>query len=142
VLGLVVIWIHVVAAATWVGGLLYTGHLVVPAASRGARDALGLLSRGRVMAWAALGLLVVTGLLNLRGMAVISPWLAAKIVVVIAVLALAAHRDFAVLPRASRAVQEGAEPSTALAGIRALDRVLLLLALVVLFFAVGVARGR
>jgi hypothetical protein len=75
-------------------------------------------------------------------MAVIGPWLAAKIVVVLAMLAVAAHRDFAVLPRASRAVQEGADPAAALAGVRALDRVLLLFALVVLFFAVGVARGR
>jgi uncharacterized membrane protein len=139
---LIIIWIHVVAATAWVGGVLYAGHLVVPAASHGARDALALLSRGRIVAWGALGLLVVTGLLNLRGMAVIGPWLAAKIVIVLVVLAVAAHRDFAVLPRAIRAVGDGTGPSAALAGVRALDRVLLLLALVVLFFAVGVARGR
>jgi uncharacterized membrane protein len=141
-LRLVVIWVHVVAAAAWVGGALYAGHLVVPAASRGARDALRLLARGRIVAWAALGLLVVTGLLNLRGMSLIGPWLAAKIVVVLALLALAAHRDFAVLPRAIRAVEGGAEPARALSAVRALDRVVLLLALVVLFLAVGVARGR
>ncbi len=139
---LVVIWVHVVAATAWVGGVLYAGHLVVPAASRGARDALSLLARGRIVAWVAAGLLIVTGLVNLRGLGVATPWLAAKIVVVLAMLALAAHRDFAVLPRAIRAVDEGAAPSSALAGVRALDRVLLVLALVVLFFAVGVARGR
>jgi putative copper resistance protein D len=139
---LIIIWIHVVAATAWVGGVLYAGHLVVPAAGRGARDALALLSRGRIVAWGALGLLVVTGLLNLRGMAVIGPWLMAKIVIVLVVLAVAAHRDFAVLPRAIRAVGDGTRPSAALAGVRAFDRVLLLLALVVLFFAVGVARGR
>jgi putative copper export protein len=139
---LVIIWIHVVAAAAWVGGVLYAGHLVVPAAGRGARAALSLLARGRIVAWAALGLLVVTGLLNLRGMSLIGPWLAAKIVVVLALLALAAHRDFAVLPRATRAVDEGAEPAGALSAVRALDRIVLLLALVVLFLAVGVARGR
>jgi putative copper export protein len=142
VLRLVIIWIHVVAAAAWVGGVLYASHLVVPAVGRGARDALSLLVRGRIVAWAALGLLVVTGLLNLQGMPLIGPWLAAKIVVVLVVLALGAHRDFAVLPRAVRAVEDGAAPSAALAGVRALDRVLLLLALVVLFLAVGVARGR
>jgi uncharacterized membrane protein len=139
---LLVIWVHVVAATAWAGGVLYAGHLVMPAASRGARDALSLLARGRIVAWVAAGLLIVTGLVNLRGLGVLTPWLAAKIVVVLAMLALAAHRDFAVLPRAIRAVDEGAVPSSALAGVRALDRVLLVLALVVLFFAVGVARGR
>lgn len=129
------------AAATWVGGALYAGHLVVPAAGRGARETLSLLSRGRLVAWTALGLLVVTGLLNLRGLSVISPWLAAKIVVVLAVLALAAHRDFSVLPCALRGIEDGAEASGALAGVRALDRVLIALALTVLFLAVGVARG-
>ena len=140
-LRLFIIWIHVVAAAAWIGGVLYAGHLVMPAAARGGRDALSLLSRGRIVAWVALGLLMVTGLLNLRGMSGIGPWLAAKIVMVLAMLALAAHRDFAVLPRALRGIEDGAEARGALEGVRALDRVLLVLALVVLFFAVGVARG-
>lgn len=141
-LRLVVVWLHVVAAAAWVGGVLYASHLVVPAAMRGARDALPLLARGRAVAWAALAVLVLTGLENLRRVPLVSPWLAAKLVVVLALLALAAHRDFAVLPRAVRAVEEGAVPGVALSGVRALDRVVLLLALVVLFFAVAVARGR
>jgi uncharacterized membrane protein len=141
-LRLVVVWLHVVAAVAWVGGVLYASHLVLPAVSRGARDGLALLVRGRVMAWAALAILVVTGLENLRRVPLVSPWLAAKLVVVLALLALAAHRDFAVLPRAVRAVETGAEPASALFGFRILDRAVLLLALVVLFLAVGVARGR
>ena len=140
-LRLVIVWFHVVAAAAWVGGVLYASHLVVPAVRRGVRDGLPLLARGRVVAWAALAILVVTGLENLRR-APLSPWLAAKLVVVLALLALAAHRDFALLPRAIRAVEEGATPAAALSSVRALDRVVLLLALVVLFLAVGVARGR
>ena len=84
----------------------------------------------------------MTGLENLRRASPVTPWLAAKLVVVLALLALAAHRDFALLPRAIRGITEGAEPAKALAGVRALDRVLLVLALVVLFLAVGVARGR
>jgi putative copper export protein len=142
VLRLIVVWVHVVAAAAWVGGVLYASHLVVPAAARGAREGLPLLARGRVVAWAALAILVVTGLENLRSVPVVSPWLVAKLVVVLVLLALAAHRDFALLPRAVRAVDGGAEPAGALSGVRALDRIVLLLALVVLFLAVGVARGR
>jgi uncharacterized membrane protein len=141
-LRLVVVWLHVVAAAAWVGGTLYAGHLVVPAAVRGGREALALLGRGRVVSWAAIAILVVTGLENLRRLPVVTPWLAAKLLVVMALLALAAHRDFAVLPRAIRAVERGAEPAATLSGVRALDRILLLLALVVVFLAVGIARGR
>jgi uncharacterized membrane protein len=141
-LRLVIVWLHVTAGAAWVGGLLYASHLVGPAAARGGRESLQLLARGRAVAWAAFALLVVTGLENLRRMGLASPWLAAKLVVVIALLALAAHRDFAVLPRAARAIEDGREPASALSSVRALDRAVLLLALVVLFLAVGVARGR
>ena len=141
-LRLVVVWLHLVAAVAWVGGVLYASHLVVPAVVRGTRDALPLLARGRAVAWTALAILVVTGLENLRPVQLVSPWLAAKLVVVLALLALAAHRDFAALPRAVRAVEAGAEPAAALSGVRMLDRVVLLLALVVLFLAVGVTRGR
>jgi uncharacterized membrane protein len=142
VLRLDVVWFHVAAAAAWVGGVLYASHLVVPAAARGGRDSLSLLARGRAVAWAAWAVLVVTGLENLRRVSLVSPWLAAKLVVVIALLALAAHRDFAMVPRALRAIEGGAEPTAALSGVGALDRVLLVFALAVLFLAVGVARGR
>jgi uncharacterized membrane protein len=142
VLRLVVVWLHVAAAAAWVGGVLYASHLVVPAAARGGRDSLSLLARGRAVAWAAWAVLVVTGLENLRRVSLVSPWLVTKLVVVIALLAVAAHRDFAMVPRALRAIDVGAEPTAALSGVRALDRVLLVFALSVLFLAVGVARGR
>lgn len=141
-LRLVVVWLHVVAAVAWAGGLLYTSHLILPAVSRGALDSLALLVRGRIMAWAAFAILVVTGLENLRRVPAISPWLVAKLVVVIALLALAAHRDFAMVPRAVHAIEGGEGPAAALARVRALDRMLLVLALGVLFLAVGVARGR
>jgi hypothetical protein len=94
------------------------------------------------VAWGAWGLLIVTGLENLRAMGLASPWLGAKLVAVIALLALAAHRDFALLPRVVRALEGGEEPARALSAVRTFDRILLLLSLAVLFLAVGVARGR
>ncbi len=139
---IVVVWLHVLAAAVWVGGLLYASHLVVPALVRGERAYLGLLSRGRLAAWAAVGLLVVTGLDNLRRVRLDSPWLIGKVLLAIVLLALAAHRDFVLVPRATREIEQGVAPGLALAGIRWLDRVLVLLAVVILFLAVGVAHGR
>jgi hypothetical protein len=41
-----------------------------------------------------------------------------------------------------RAIDQGSDPGGALAVVRALDRVVLALALAVLFLAVGIARGR
>ena len=139
---IVVTWMHVVAAAVWVGGLLYAGHLVLPAAARGERAALALLARGRLVAWTALGLLVLTGLENLRRFGLGSYWLIGKLLLVLLLAPLAAQRDFGLLPRARRAIEQGTNPKAALGGVRALDRVLVLLALVVLFLAVGVVRGR
>jgi putative copper export protein len=142
VLDLAVVWLHVMAATAWVGGLLYAGHVVAPAAARGSRDALQILAGARAVGWTAAGLLVLTGIENLRRVGLGSPWLAGKLLVVLLLIPLAAHRDFALLPRAARAVAAGAEPGIALRGVRLLDRAVTVLALVVLFLAVGVARGR
>jgi putative copper resistance protein D len=139
---IVVVWLHLVGAVVWVGGLLYVSHLVVPALARGERAYLGLLVRGRVVAWAAIGLLLVTGLDNLRRARLDSPWLIGKLLLAMVLLALAAHRDFGLLPRVRREIEQGVAPALALAGIRGLDRVLVLLAAAILFLAVGVARGR
>jgi hypothetical protein len=113
----------------------------VPALARGERGYVGLLVRGRIVSWAAVGLVLVTGLENLRG-AGLTPWLVAKLGLVIALLSLAAHRDFALVPRAAREIERGVAPGLALAALRWLDRGLIVLAAAVLFLAVGVARGR
>jgi uncharacterized membrane protein len=139
---IVVVWVHVVAAAVGVGGLLHTSHLVLPAIARGERAYVGLLAKGRLIGWLGLGLLVVTGLENLRRVGLGSAWLAGKLVLVIGLLALAAHRDFALLPRAARLIERGGDPGAALSGLRWLDRIVVLLALATVFLAVGVARGR
>jgi len=137
-----VVWLHVLAAAVWLGGMIYSMHLVVPALARGERAYLPLLGRARMAAWAALGLLVVTGLENLRRVRLDSPWVMAKLLLVLVLLALAAHRDFALVPRATRDVGQGVAPAAALAGVRWLDRVIVLLGVVVLFLGVAIARGR
>ncbi len=139
---IVVVWLHVLAASVWVGGLLYGAHLVLPGLARGERAYLGLLGRARVAAWAAIGLWLVTGLDNLRRVRLDSPWLIGKLLLVMVLLALAAHRDFALVPRATRAIEQGSSPAVALSGIRWLDRVLLVVAVAVLFLGVGIARGR
>ncbi len=137
-----IVWLHVLAAAVWLGGMIYSMHLVVPALARAERAYLPLLGRARMAAWAALGLLVVTGLENLRHVRLDSPWVMTKLLLVLVLLALAAHRDFALVPRATRDVGQGVTPAAAVAGVRWLDRVLVLLGVVILFLGVAIARGR
>lgn len=139
---LVVLWLHVLAAAAWLGGLLFASHLIVPALARGERAYLALLTRARLIAWVALGLLVATGLENLRQVGLERPWVMAKVLVVMALLALAAHRDFALLPRAAAAIARGGTPEAALGGLRWLDRILVLLGAAAVFLGIGIARGR
>jgi uncharacterized membrane protein len=136
-----VVWFHVLAAAAWVGGLLYAGHLVVPAVTRGERAGLVFLTRGRTVAWAAVIVLVGTGLVNLSHARLDSPWLLAKVLLILLVIPIAAHRDFAALPRAVHAIDEGAPAAPALAAVRRLDRLVLALALAAMLLGVGISRG-
>jgi len=137
-----VVWVHLLGATVWLGGLVYASHLVVPRLARGERDWAGLLARARPITWVAVGLVVATGLWNLAHARWDSPWLMAKVLLILVLIPLAAHRDFAVLPGALRALERGMRPDSAVAGVRWLDRVTVLGLLLVLLLGVGVARGR
>ena len=59
------LFLHVIAAAVWVGGQVVLGALV-PTIRRSAPDALKAVARAYArIAWPAFGVLVVTGLWNL-----------------------------------------------------------------------------
>jgi uncharacterized membrane protein len=68
----VVVWLHVLAAATWIGSMLFFALVVVPVVRRRDNDAdatrllRGIGSRFRVLGWASLSVLVATGIANLR----------------------------------------------------------------------------
>ena len=107
---LVVRFLHVTAAITWIGGMLFIALVLVPV-TRGVDDvalrrrlvqASG--RRFRVVGWIALGVLVATGLVNLalRPELLGLPrfWVKASLVVV--ALVLSAVHDFVLGPRAGR----------------------------------------
>jgi uncharacterized membrane protein len=113
---LLVRWIHVLAAVTWIGGMLFIALVLVPAARRLEDPALrtrlvhdvGL--RFRTIGWVAIGVLVVTGLLNLWMHPVLLSasrfhW---KVGLVVLALILSAFHDFVLGPRAGA---PGADPS-------------------------------
>ncbi len=134
-------WIHVLAAVTWIGGMLFIALVLVPITRRLEDPALrtrlvretGL--RFRTVGWIALGLLVLTGLGHLWLFPVFlsSPRFHAKFGLVLVALVLSVLHDFVLGPRAGR---PGAAPALR---VRAswLARVNVLVALAIV--ALGVA---
>lgn len=112
-------WLHVLAAVTWIGGMLFIALVLVPVTRRLDDPALrtrlvhavGL--RFRTVGWIALGVLVGTGSVNLwlNPFLLHSPRFHGKLGLVGLALILAAFHDFVLGPRAGR---PGADPSARL----------------------------
>jgi uncharacterized membrane protein len=158
------VWLHILAAAIWIGGMVFLGLVLVPVI-RGrdfapVRTALlyqtGL--RFRWAGWFVLGLLVVTGIFNVgfRGYTWAAlfdgtlwqgAWghvLAWKMVLVGFVLVVSAVHDFYLGPRATRLLAENPEAPEAQRLRRTasyIGRLMLLASLVILALAVMLVRG-
>lgn len=163
-LQLVSVWLHILAAAIWIGGMAALGLLLVPLLRRdrfqdAARPLLYASAlRFRWIGWGTLVLLVITGLVNVRMRGV--PWsawidpsfwatswgttLGAKLLLVIVTLVVSAVHDFHFGPKAIRLMQDAPESDRA-ERMRWwsswLGRTTLLLSLAVLWFAVLLPRG-
>lgn len=161
-----IVYIHILAAITWIGGMLFLAFVLVPALrseSPQVRAAMmGTVGRRfRTVGWIAIAVLLVTGVWNLHNRAL--PWrtifsgdlfagrfghiLAAKLLAVAAIMAASAVHDFVLGPASTRA---GRERATAAGARRAerlrrtaswLGRVNALLALVIVGLAVALVRG-
>ena len=115
------VWLHIIAAAVWIGGMAFLALVVVPTLRQPAyRDsALELISqsgkRFRVVGWICLSLLLLTGMYNLalRGFGWTDVWngalfqggfgftLSLKLCLVTAILVLSMVHDFLIGPRAT-----------------------------------------
>ncbi len=124
------VWLHIVAAMTWLGGMLFLVTVLVPMLRRPSmrERALELFHeigvRFRLVGWIALVTLVITGVMNvlfrgfslhqlLTGEVFASPWgrtLAYKLALVTLILVSGAVHDFYVGPTATRLAREGAAP--------------------------------
>jgi putative copper export protein len=109
-LALAVRFLHVAAALTWVGGMLFVALVLVPVTRR-LEDAMlrrhlmheaGV--RFRTVGWIAMGVLVATGLVNVwqrpELLTLTRFW--AKVVLVVVAIVLSALHDFVLGPRAGR----------------------------------------
>lgn len=143
------VWLHVLGVVVWIGGLVYQAHALLPAARRGHAGAFAEAARrARPATWTAVAAVVLTGFYNVT---VLGPLeqvmqtgagllLAAKFALVILAIAVAAQRDFARLPLLRGALASGADPAPALRAIARLDRVVLALALVIVYLGLAVSR--
>jgi len=132
---LILRWLHVLAAATWVGGMLFIALVLVPVARRvqDPRLRADLIARSgtrfRTVGWAALAVLVVTGVGNLY----FHPWMLrapvfhAKAGLVVLALALSVLHDFFLGPRASRLPPDVTGPRRRVSWIARLNLLVVLL---------------
>jgi uncharacterized membrane protein len=112
-----ILWLHLLAAMTWIGGLVFQVLVIFPTLARAApngerlRFALGLEARFRVILWPAVGLALFTGLVNLMNVwyatvvtaGSISPTfvslLSVKLGLVVGMITVQAVQQFLIYPR-------------------------------------------
>ena len=147
---LIIVWLHVVGMAIWVGGVMYQSHVLLPAARRGeARDFASAARRARPVTWTAIALVVLTGFYNVTQMGPIDRamqsgagvLLAGKFILVIAAIALAGQRDFALVSRLRGAVNDEEGRNALLRSIGVLDHVILALLVVIVYLGVAISRS-
>ncbi|MCS7265231.1 MAG: DUF4149 domain-containing protein [Armatimonadetes bacterium] len=159
------VWLHIIAATVWVGGMLFLAFVIVPLLRHPEiqpqrAKLLSLLGlRFRIIGWITLAILLVTGLYNVfaRGFTFQdvfagSLWegefgqtLAEKLVTFGVILLLSALHDFWVGPKASALAKQG-NPSENLEKWRKaaswIGRINLILALWMVALGVMMVRGR
>lgn len=157
-----ILTIHLLAAMTWIGGMLFLSLVAAPTfrglePSLRARLFTSVGRQFRWVGWASIAVLVSTGFMNLLHYGV-SPhdvltssfWgtqfgtrLAFKLVLVTAMLALTAIHDFILGPRSTALSAGGADPARAGSYRRRvswLARFSLVLAVLVVWVSVGLSR--
>lgn len=161
---LVSVWLHILAATAWIGGMFFLVLVVVPYLSSVGRANAGALLGGtgrrfRGVGWVCFGLLLLTGSFNLfvRGVRLgdlgsarfygseFGRLLLLKLVAFAIVLGLSAVHDFAVGPRATTALERdpgGAEAEALRRRASWLGRLNAVLALVLVALGVMLVRGR
>ncbi|MGA6829353.1 DUF4149 domain-containing protein [Nitrospira sp. NS4] len=155
---LVLVWVHLIAAVTWIGGMLFLSLVLAPAyRALASKPDAGVLFRAaamrfRLVVWSVVAILVLTGSLLVvsHGWPLVEPhrWpsvLAIKLSLVGVLLLMTLAHDLVLGPRVRTILsipsdQRRASDRTMLTAATWLPRVALLLSLAVLFVAVMLAR--
>ena len=147
---LVILWLHLVGAVVWIGGLAYQTHVLLPAARRGEVAPFAAAAcRARPATWTAIALVVLTGFYNVTQLGPLERvihtgagvMLAGKFILVIAAASIAGQRDFAQVTLLRGALATNADPQPALRAIARMDRIVLVLALVIIYLGLAISRA-
>lgn len=157
------VWLHILAATAWIGGMAFLVLVVVPWLRAAPRAHAGAFltetgTRFRGVGWACFAILLVTGTFNLwmRGIRLAHftdpAWLTSrpgltvvvKLALFVAVLGVSAAHDFSIGPRAAVAIERAPGSAEAAALRRSasrLGRANAVLALLLVGAAVMIVRG-
>jgi copper resistance protein D len=160
---LISVWLHILAATVWIGGMAFLVLVVVPWLRSGNRANAGTFlretgERFRNVGWTCFGIVLITGTFNLwiRGVRLSdfgrAAWLSSsfgqivllKLGTFALVLSVSILHDFSVGPRASSAIArdpQSAEAQTLRRRASLLGRVNVVLALVLVAAGVMLVRG-
>jgi len=150
-----VVWLHLLAAITWIGGMIFITLIFSPSTRNLPQAVRSQLFQTvgkatQAVGWIAILVLLATGILNvihlqIRWNTLIGRMLIIKLSLVSAILILSALHDFILGPRLAARIREaaGQDPSTHLLRklVQGLARVNLLLALGIIYLAVLIARS-
>ena len=147
---LVLLWLHVVSAVVWVGGVAYQSHVLLPLARRGEVATFAEAARrARPVTWTAICVVVLTGFYNITQLGPMDRvmqsgaglMVVGKFLLVIALAAIMGQRDFAQLALLRGALASNADPQPALRSITRMDRLTLLVALIVIYLGLAISRA-
>ncbi len=157
----ITVTIHVLSAMFWLGGMFFLAIVGAPAL-RGLHPDLRrrlfkeIGERFRTASWVAIGILVVTGVLNLRFRGLLGPalrggsdfWLGAagrmltwKLILVFAMVAIASVHDFWLGPRSGELTPGSEEHERVRQTVVWLGRVNALLGVLLVYVATRLVRG-
>jgi uncharacterized membrane protein len=160
------VWVHILMASVWVGGLVYTAAVAVPFAIKHEPDERqrilrGLARRFRWIGWGSIVVLALTGLGNLmlryspitlgqllngeafdpqKGDSLIATWLPMKLLLVGVMIALMAFHDITSL-RAARRYEGSPDKAPGNRAGSMAAALATLLAIAVLYVSVRLVRG-
>jgi len=148
------VWLHVLLACIWVGGMIYTAAIVIPFAVKQSPDERQRIIRGqarkfRMIGWTSVVLLVITGYYNatqrlgVKGIGdlfVKDFWLRRKLEIFVLMVLLILFHDIMSM-RAAKQSQGSPDtaPGNRLGSIAA--AIATLLALIILYCSVRIVRG-
>lgn len=150
------VWIHVLLACVWVGGMIYTAAVVIPFAVKHSPDERQRILRGlarkfRIIGWASVVLLIVTGYYNatqryalesgagLFDKTRVGFWLPRKLEFFVLMVLLVLFHDIMSIRAAKQSGYRDSAAGNRLGSIAA--AIATLLALVVLYCSVRIVRG-